>query len=123
MTNIDREHLDHYADLEAIKAAFLSFIDRVPFYGLAVLCLDNDHVQDIIPLIKKRYVTYGMAPQADIQAKKVSFTGLNSEFAVSFRGEELGRINLSLPGMHNVYNAMASIAVGIELNMSFHLIK
>lgn len=123
VTNIDREHLDHYADLETIKAAFLSFIDRVPFYGLAILCLDNDHVQDIIPLIKKRYVTYGMAPQADIQAKKVSFKGLRSEFTVSFRGEELGRIKLNLPGMHNVYNAMASIAVGIELNLSFDLIK
>ena len=123
VTNIDREHLDHYGDLEAIKAAFLSFIDRVPFYGLAILCLDNDHVQDIIPLIKKRYVTYGMAPQADIQAKKVSFKGLRSEFTVSLRGEELGRIKLNLPGMHNVYNAMASIAVGIELNLSFDLIK
>jgi len=123
VTNIDREHLDHYADLETIKAAFLSFIDRVPFYGLAVLCLDNEHVQDIIPLIKKRYVTYGMAPQADIQAKKVSFKGMKSHFTVSFRGEELGRIRLNLPGMHNVYNAMASIAVGIELNMSFDLIK
>jgi len=123
VTNIDREHLDHYADLETIKAAFLSFIDRVPFYGLAVLCLDNEHVQDIIPLIKKRYVTYGMAPQADIQAKKVSFKGLQSDFTISFRGEELGRIRLNLPGMHNVYNAMASIAVGIELNMSFDLIK
>ena len=123
VTNIDREHLDHYADLEAIKAAFLSFIDRVPFYGLAVLCLDNEHVQGIIPLIKKRYVTYGLTPQADIQAKKVSFKGLNSEFTVSFRGEELGRIKLNLPGMHNVYNAMASIAVGIELNMPFDLIK
>ena len=123
VTNIDREHLDYYANLEAIKAAFLSFIDRIPFYGLAVLCLDNDHVQDIIPLIKKRYVTYGMAPQADIQAKKVVFKGLKSDFTVSFRGEELGRIKLNLPGMHNVYNAMASIAVGIELNMSFDLIK
>ncbi len=123
VTNIDREHLDHYGDLETIKTAFLSFIDRIPFYGLAVLCLDNDHVQDIIPLIKKRYVTYGRAPQADIQAKKISFNGLQSEFTVSFRGEELGRIKLNLPGMHNVYNAMASIAVGIELNMSFDLIK
>ena len=123
VTNIDREHLDHYADLETIKAAFLSFIDRIPFYGLAVLCLDNDHVQDIIPLIKKRYLTYGMTPQADIQAKKVSFKGLKSDFTVCLRDEELGRINLNLPGMHNVYNAMASIAVGIELNMSFDVIK
>lgn len=123
VTNIDREHLDHYADLESIKAAFLSFIDRIPFYGLAVLCLDNDHVQGIIPLIKKRYLTYGMTPQADIQAKKVTFQGLKSEFTASFRGDELGRITLNLPGMHNVYNAMASIAVGIELNMSFDLIK
>ena len=123
VTNIDREHLDHYADLDTIKKAFLRFIDRIPFYGLAVLCLDNDNVQDIIPLIKKRYVTYGMTPQADIQAKNVSFKGLKSNFTVVFRGEEQGRIKLNLPGLHNVYNAMASIAVGIELNMSFDLIK
>jgi UDP-N-acetylmuramate--alanine ligase len=123
VTNIDREHLDHYADLESIKAAFLSFVDRIPFYGLAVLCLDNDHVQDIIPLIKKRYLTYGMTPQADIQAKKVVFRGMTSEFTASFRGDALGRIKLNLPGMHNVYNAMASIAVGLELDMSFDAIK
>ncbi len=123
VTNIDREHLDHYSDLETIKSAFLSFIDRIPFYGLAVLCLDNEHVQDIIPMVRKRYMTYGMTSQADIQAKKVSFKGLKSYFTVSFQDKELGRVELNLPGMHNVYNAMASIAVGIELNMPFDVIK
>ncbi|MCG6908972.1 MAG: UDP-N-acetylmuramate--L-alanine ligase [Deltaproteobacteria bacterium] len=123
VTNIDREHLDHYTDLEAIKAAFLSFIDRVPFYGLAVLCLDNDHVQSIIPMVRKRYVTYGMTPQADIQAKKVVFHELKSQFTVSFQGKELGRVELNLPGLHNVYNAMASIAVGLELGMPFDKIR
>jgi len=123
VTNIDREHLDHYSDLETIKSAFLSFIDRIPFYGLAVLCLDNDHVQSLIPLVKKRFMTYGMSTQADVQAKKVTFEGLKSRFTAYFQGEELGQIKLNLPGMHNVYNSMASIAVGIELNIPFGVIK
>lgn len=123
VTNIDREHLDYYRDLDHIKKVFLRFIDRIPFYGLAVLCLDNEHVQDIIPRIKKRFTTYGMTTQADIQAKNIVFKGLKSIFSVSNRNEILGEITLNMPGMHNVYNSMASIAVGIELGIGFETIK
>ena len=123
VTNIDREHLDYYEDLDAIKNAFLNFIESVPFYGLSVLCLDNEPVQDLIPKIKKRYTTYGMTTQADFQARNVMFKGLRSHFALYHLGEKLGEISLSLPGMHNVYNAMASVAVGMELGIALTVIK
>ncbi len=123
VTNIDREHLDFYRDLDAIKAVFLSFIDKIPFYGLAVLCLDNEQIQDIIPSIQKRFTTYGMSTQADFQATDVVFEGLKSRFHVHHLGARLGEIILNLPGKHNVYNALASVAVGIELNISFDVIK
>lgn len=123
VTNIDKEHLDYYKDINAIKEAFLSFIDRIPFYGLAVLCLDNESVQGIIPKIKKRYTTYGMSSQADFQAKNVSINGLTSNYTVYHHGKYLGDIALNLPGIHNVYNSLASIAVGLELNIPFSIIK
>jgi UDP-N-acetylmuramate--alanine ligase len=123
VTNIDREHLDHYPDLDAIKAAFLEFIDRIPFYGLAVLCLDNESVQDLIPNVKKRYTTYGMSTQADVQARNVTLAGLRSQFTLLHLGAPLGDIRLNLPGIHNVYNAMASVAVGLELGIPFETVK
>ena len=123
VTNIDREHLDHYEDLDDIKSAFLNFIDRIPFYGLAILCLDNESVQDLIPDIKKRYTTYGISAQADIQAKNVIFDGLQSRFSLYRRGDHLGDVRLNLPGIHNVYNSMASVAVALELSIPFDTIK
>jgi UDP-N-acetylmuramate--alanine ligase len=123
VTNIDREHLDFYADLDEIKDVFLAFLDRIPFYGLAVLCLDNEAIQDIIPRIKKRYTTYGMNSQADFQIRDVKFKDQKSKFSVYHDGEQLGTIKLNLPGIHNVYNATASIAVAMELDIAFHHIK
>jgi UDP-N-acetylmuramate--alanine ligase len=123
VTNIDREHLDFYKDLDDIKSVFLKFIDRLPFYGLAVLCLDNESIQDLIPEIKKRYTTYGMSSQADFQIRDVNFEKRRSRFCVYNQGQKLGDIELNLPGVHNVYNATASIAVGIELDVPFAAIK
>ncbi len=123
VTNIDKEHLDFYADLDAIKTVFSNFLDRIPFYGLAVLCLDNEPVQDLIPQLKKRYTTYGMSSQADFHIRDVSFGNQKSGFNIYHHGEKLGHINLNLPGIHNVYNATASIAVGVELDISFDQIK
>jgi len=123
VTNIDREHLDFYKDLDAIKKVFIDFIDRIPFYGLAVLCLDNESIQDLIPSIQKRYTTYGMSTQADFQARDVSFAELKSKFSAYHLGKKLGDITLNLPGEHNVLNAMASVAVGMELNIPFNTIK
>jgi UDP-N-acetylmuramate--alanine ligase len=123
VTNIDREHLDYYQDLETIKSVFLDFIDRIPFYGLAILCLDNESIQDLIPKIKKRYTTYGMSSQADFQIRDVEFEKRRSRFSVYRQGQKLGRIILNLPGIHNVYNATASIAAGLELDVPIEAIK
>lgn len=123
VTNIDREHLDFYDNIDDIKTSFVNFIERIPFYGLAVLCLDNEPVQDIIPRIRKRYTTYGMSSQADFHARNVVCSGMKSRFSVYHGGQALGEIDLNLPGRHNVLNATASIAVGIELNIPFDVIK
>jgi UDP-N-acetylmuramate--alanine ligase len=123
VTNIDQEHLDFYKDLDEIKQVFLSFIDRIPFYGLAVLCLDNEAIQDIIPAIKKRFTTYGLNKQADYQARHIVFKGPTSRFFVYHQNEKLGDISLNLPGIHNVNNSLAGIAVGLELGIPFQIIK
>ncbi|MCP4748947.1 MAG: UDP-N-acetylmuramate--L-alanine ligase [Desulfobacteraceae bacterium] len=123
VTNIDREHLDFYKDLEDIKQAFLTFIDRIPFYGLAVLCLDDEFVQDLIPHISRRFITYGKSPQADLQARNVTSSGMSSRFNIIYQAKPLGEITLNLPGIHNVYNAMAAVAVGLELGIKFKEIK
>ncbi len=123
VTNIDLEHVDFYKNIERIQSVFLDFIHRVPFYGLAVLCLDNPRIQEIIPHIKKRYTTYGLNAQADYQAKEIFFDGTRSRFSV-FRGESfIGEILLNLPGVHNVCNSLAAIAVGFELGIEFACIK
>jgi UDP-N-acetylmuramate--alanine ligase len=119
VTNIDREHLDYYPDLKAVQSAFLAFIDRIPFYGRAVLCLDDEPIQDLIPKIQKPFVTYGLSSQADLQARHVTFQGLTSRFDVDYKGTPLGSVVLNLPGMHNVQNALASIAVSLELDLGF----
>jgi UDP-N-acetylmuramate--alanine ligase len=123
VTNIDREHLDFYDDLEAIVQTFVRFIDRIPFYGLAVLCLDNEHVQNLIPHIKKRFTTYGVSSQADFQARDIRCDGLRSHYQVVHQGTLLGEIHLGLPGLHNVYNSLAGIAVGLELDIPFDTIR
>jgi UDP-N-acetylmuramate--alanine ligase len=123
VTNIDREHLDYYPDMATIQESFLQFINRIPFYGLAVLCLDNEPLQELIPRIEKRTVTYGMTSQADVRANHVEFVGMGSRFTLQYQEEQLGRIRLNLAGIHNVYNAMAAVAVGMELEIPFETIK
>lgn len=123
VTNIDLEHLDFYKDVDQIKQVFLEFIDRLPFYGLAVLCLDNEHVQDLMPHIQKRCITYGLSAQADFQAANMSFDGAKSRFGVLYGGRHLGDITLNLPGRHNIANALAAIAVGHELEIPFETMR
>jgi len=123
VTTIDEEHLDYYKNLDTIKKAFLSFINKVPFYGLAVLCLDDKNIQDIIPSVEKRYVTYGFSAQADFAAKDIELKGFESSFKVINRGKELGRFKLNMPGLHNVYNALSAVAVGLELEIDIDAIK
>lgn len=123
VTNIDREHLDFYRDMAHIQECFLEFIDRIPFYGLAVVCLDNEGIQNILPRIQKRLITYGTNPQADFSARKIVSEGMKTRFQVDFRGKTLGQFVLNLPGKHNVTNAMASIAVGMELGIGYDVLQ
>jgi UDP-N-acetylmuramate--alanine ligase len=123
VTNIDREHLDHYGNMDNIKDAFSKFINSVPFYGTSVICLDNESIQDIIPLIRKRHKTYGFSSQADLQARAIRLEGFRSSFSVFLEGQKLGEITLNLPGMHNVSNSLAATAVALELGIDFSHIK
>jgi UDP-N-acetylmuramate--alanine ligase len=119
VTNVDEDHMDYYKDLDEIRSTFIDFINKVPFYGLVVLCLDDENLQGIIPDVKKRMLTYGMSSQADFQASEIEHAGDRTGFTVHFRGEELGRLNIRMPGRHNVLNALAAVAVGMELDMPF----
>ena len=122
VTNIDLEHLDYYNSIEEIKSVFLEFIDKIPFYGAAIVCMDDTHVASILPEIKKRILTYGLTSQANIYARKISTSGLNSSFEVCSENELLGEITLALAGDHNVYNALATVTVGLELDIPFAVI-
>jgi UDP-N-acetylmuramate--alanine ligase len=123
VTTVDAEHLDHYADLDAIVAAFLTFVNKVPFYGSAVVCLDDLNVQRMIPRIDKRVVTYGLEAGADLMARRLSFAEMRSVFEVVHRGKPLGPVTLQAPGRHNVLNALAAAAVGLDLEMPFDKIQ
>ncbi|WP_300667938.1 UDP-N-acetylmuramate--L-alanine ligase [Desulfoluna sp.] len=123
ITNIDREHLDHYGNLATIKKAFVQFTERVPFYGLSILCMDNESVQEILPELTGRYTTYGLNTRADYQARGISFEGSRSFFSVYHHDELLGEITLNLPGVHNVSNCLAGIAAAREIGIDFPLIK
>ena len=117
ITNIDPEHLDHYGSLGGVKDAFVGFANRVPFYGLVIACLDHPNVQDILPLIDKRIVTYGLSAQADYRARNPVVSGLSVSFDVEHRGRAFGRFEVPMPGLHNVLNALATIAVADELRV------
>jgi UDP-N-acetylmuramate--alanine ligase len=119
VTNIDPEHLDHYGTFENIRKAFTDFVNRLPFYGLAALCLDNPGVQMILPQIQKRFVTYGMAPQATYRARHVRHDGMVTRYVAWRRAEELGEITLPMPGQHNVLNSLAVLAIADELDVPF----
>lgn len=123
VTNIDKEHLDHYGDMKQIREAFLSFINKVPFYGAAILCLDQPYIQGLLPLVERRHVTYGLTSQSDLVAKDIRYEGLSSDFEVVYRSESLGRFQVRMPGVHNVYNALAAIAVGLELEIGKNAIR
>ncbi len=123
-TNIDREHLDHYADLADIQQAFVYFANRVPFYGVSVMCVDDPNVRSILPRITKRTLRYGTAPDAEVQAVDVTLAPHGARFGVIASGERLGDVTLHVPGRHNVLNAVAAVAVGLELEVGFgHIVE
>ncbi len=124
VTNIDPEHLDHYGSFDAAKAAYIEFIENVPFYGVAILCLDHSEVQAIIPRIRdRRITTYGFSAQADVRAENVTPIPGGNRFDVAVRSRDgsqrsIAGITLPMPGRHNVQNAVAAVAVGLEMGMS-----
>ena len=118
VTNIDAEHLDHYGSFEKVKEAFVEFTNRPPFYGAAILCLDDPAIQEIIPKVERRMLTFGISASADLTASGMEYSSFGSSFDVNLGGEPIGRVNINMPGAHNVYNALAAAAVGIELEMA-----
>ena len=119
VTNIDREHLDTYRDLADVQEAFLGFVNKVPFYGAAVLCLDDGPIQDILPRVERRVVTYGLSPQAQVSAREVKLKPMGSTYVAASGDQALGEVELSVPGAHNVLNSLAALAVGLELAVPF----
>lgn len=124
LTNIDSDHLDHFTGgIDQIKQCFVAFANSVPFYGTIVLCLDDQNVQEIIPQLTRRTISYGSAAQSDISSMYINLdANFGSEFTVRAFGQELGKIHLSVPGLHNVHNALATVAVGLDLGMKFESI-
>jgi len=124
VTTIDREHLDQYSSLEDIQGAFTQFVNRVPFYGAAILCTDEPNVQAIIPSVKRPIITYGTSSQADLVISDIKLDGLKSEFRLTYKGDDLGTFHLChTPGVHNVRNAAAAAAVALYLNVASDLIR
>src|SRR5512138_834415 len=124
VTNIDADHLDFYSGgIEQIKDTFVDFINKIPFYGLAVLCLEDRNIAEILPRVKKRFVTYGLTSQADIRATHVKLDGFCTSFVAHYKGYRMGEVTFRMPGAHNVLNALACIAVAMELDVPFSLIQ
>jgi UDP-N-acetylmuramate--alanine ligase len=123
VTNIDREHLDHYASIDEIRAAFTDFVNKVPFYGAAILCMEDPNIQKIFPDIRRRTITYGRTAQVDLEIQDVRLAARGSEFHVSRRGKNLGGFHLNLPGIHNVLNATAALGVGLEMELPVDRIR
>jgi UDP-N-acetylmuramate--alanine ligase len=122
VTNIDYEHMDYYKSMENLRNSFVEFVNKLPFYGLAVLCLDDEQIRRIIPYVKRRYVTYGLETDADIKGHFLRKEGFGTKFELVYKGKSLGEIFVGMPGIHNVLNALAAIAVAMELEIDINSI-
>jgi UDP-N-acetylmuramate--alanine ligase len=123
ITNIDREHLDHYKDLDEIQDAFVTFANKVPFYGSVFLCMDDPHAAAVRPRLKRQVRTYGTHPQVDIRAREIRQEGFRTYFKVTAYGEDLGAFSLGVPGQHMVLNALAAIGIALELDVPHEVIQ
>jgi UDP-N-acetylmuramate--alanine ligase len=123
VTNIDREHLDTYRDMADLQEAFLGFVNKVPFYGSAVLCLDDGPLQDILARVQRRVITYGVSPNAHVSAREVTLGPQGASYTAVRGGEVLGRVDLRVPGAHNVLNSLAAVAVGLDLEVAFEQVQ
>ncbi len=123
VTGIDYEHMEAYRDMDDLETAFVDFVNKVPFYGSSILCLDEERVQDILPRIRRRHVTYGFSSQADISAQDVKLEGSGSRFELKLSGEPVGDVRLLVPGRISVLNSLAAIGVGLELGLELDQIR
>ena len=123
ITNIDHEHLDHYGTFDRVLDAFSEFANKVPFYGAAIVCIDDPHVQAILPRINRRVITYGVSRQADLRISDARHSATGSTFCLEQGGKNLGRFEIKVPGVHNVMNATAAVAVSLELELSADRIR
>lgn len=119
VANIDREHLDFYENLEAIKEAFIDFLNRVPFYGVGIICLDDENTRQIIPKLERKILTYGTTRKADLYATELTWKHFHSSYMAYFKGKRLGKVTLRVPGKHNILNSLAALAVGLECGLEF----
>ncbi|RKU26034.1 UDP-N-acetylmuramate--L-alanine ligase [Candidatus Poribacteria bacterium] len=119
VTSVDADHLDYYKNIQEIGETFLTFINKVPFYGSAILCLDQENIQKLIPKVDKKYITYGLDTRADLIAEEIEIEGPTSHYQVRLKGESCGKIHLKMPGRHNIANSLAAIAVGFEMDIPF----
>ena len=122
VTTLDKEHMDFYKTMDNLKNNFLTFLNRIPFYGTSILCLDDHNIQSLIPKLEKRFVTYGLGTQADFTARNITSDGLQTYFDVCFQGKELGRVHSAIHGKHNTLNTLAAVAVGMEMNLTFEVV-
>ncbi len=123
VTNIDREHMDFFRNMDALKNAFLSFMNKVPFYGLSILCMENELIRELLPKVHRRYVTYGFSTEADFFATNLKKGFMSVSFDVNCKGQDMGNFSIPMPGSHSVLNSLASIAVSLELKISVEQIR
>ena len=123
ITNIDREHMEFFKDMNALNNAFLSFINKIPFYGIAVVCIENENIRQMITRIERKIITYGLSDKADIYATNIKQSGTKTGFDVMFKGKYAGTFSVPMPGMHNVLNSLAAIATAFELQIPVETIS
>ena len=123
VTNIDREHLNYYKSMDKLRDTFSQFMNKVPFYGATIACLDDEEIQRLLPGLKKRCITYGLSSQADLSGRDIEQNGMNVSFEVIFSGNSMGRVTVGMPGKHNVRNALAAIGVAMEFNLEIDTIR
>lgn len=117
VTNIDREHMDFFRTMDALKDAFLSFINKIPFYGTSIVCVENEHLRGLLPSVHRRYITYGFTDKAELCAENVKKGFMSVSFEVVYKGRNIGEFTLPLPGTHNVLNSLAAIGVALILKL------
>jgi UDP-N-acetylmuramate--alanine ligase len=123
VTNIDREHMDFFKTMDSLRDAFLSFINKVPFYGVSIVCIENEELRKLLTYVHRRYITYGLSPDADVYAADIKKGFMTVSFDVVYKGENLGNFSLPVPGVHNILNSLAAIIVARELKIEAGLIK